>query len=341
MIERLRDVNLKLKSTKCKFARGGVDYLGHVITATGLKTNSKLTDAVQKFPRPGNVHDVRRFLGMSSYYRWFIPNFAKVAQPLHQLTAKGVPFDWMKSCESGFVSLKTKLASPPVLAYPCFSKAFTLETDASIQELGAVLSQVQEDGKLRPVAYASRALNPSEKNYSVTELELLAVVWAVTHFHYYLYGNKVTVLTDHSAVKAVLETSNPTGKHARWWTRVYGRGVKEVSIKYRAGRENASADALSRHTQEPAPQLGIAEGKAQVAAVHSDYTIAELLLIDPATAVAEDDGKDYTVEQSKDPVLREMINFLQRGTLPEDPCKARKLAAQESVFTLCGISLAY
>ena len=123
------------------------------------------------------------------------------------------------------MSLKTKLASPPVLAYPCFSKAFTLETDASIQELRAVLSQVQEDGKLHPVAYASRALKPSEKNYSVTELETLAVVWAVTHFHYYLYGNSVTVLTDHSAVKAVLEMSNPMGKHARWWTRVYGRGV--------------------------------------------------------------------------------------------------------------------
>ena len=334
VIERLQDVNLKLKPTKCKFVRGGVDYLGHVITATGLKTNPRLTDAVQEFPRPGNVHDVRRFLGMSSYYRRFIPNFAKVAQPLHQLTAKGVPFDWTKSCESAFVSLKTKLASPPVLAYPCFSKAFTLETDASIQGLGAVLSQVQEDGKLHPVAYASRALNPSEKNYSVTELETLAVVWAVTHFHYYLYGNRVTVLTDHSAVKAVLETSNPTGKHARWWTRVYGRGVKEVSIKYRAGRENASADALSRHPQGPAPQLGIAEGEAQVAAIHSDHTITELLLIDPATAVAGDDGNDYTVEQSKDPVLREMINFLQGGTLPEDPSKARKLAAQESVFTL-------
>ena len=101
-----------------------------------------------------------------------------------------------------------------------------------------------------------------------------------------------------------------------------------MSIKHRAGRENASADALSRH------QLGIAEGEAQVAAVHSDHTIAELLLIHPATVVAEDDGSDYAVEQSKDSVLREMINFLQGGNLPEDPSKARKLAAQESVFTL-------
>ena len=202
--------------------RGEVDYLGHVITAGGLKPNPRLTNAVQEFPRPSNLQEVRRFLGMTSYYRRFIANFAKVAQPLHQLTAKGVPFDWTWECETAFQTLKSRLVTPPVLAYPCFTKDFTLETDASIQGLGAVLSQVQEDGKLHPVAFASRALNPSEKNYSVTKLETVAVVWAITHFHSHLYGNKVTVLTDHSAVKAVLETPNPTSKHARWWTRVYG-----------------------------------------------------------------------------------------------------------------------
>ena len=169
---------------------------------------------------------------MTSYYRRFIRNFAKVAQPLHQLTAKGVPFDWTVESETAFQALKTRLVTPPVLVYPCFTKNFMLETDALIQGLGAVLSEVQEDGKLHPVAYASRALNPSEKNYSATELETLAVVWAVTHFHSHLYRNKVT---DHSAVKAVLETPNPMGNHARWWTRVYGRGVKEVHIVYRAG----------------------------------------------------------------------------------------------------------
>lgn len=92
---------------------------------------------------------------MTSYYRRFIPKFAKVAQPLHQLTAKGVPFNWTAECETAFLILKTRLVTPPVLAYPCFTKDFTLEMDASIQGLGAVLSQVQEDGRLHPVAYAS------------------------------------------------------------------------------------------------------------------------------------------------------------------------------------------
>ena len=101
--------------------------------------------------------------------------------------------------------------------------------------IGAVLSQQQEDGLLHPIAYASRSLTSSERNYAITELETLAVVWAITHFIPYLYGHEVTVYTDHTEVKAVLETLNPTGKIARWWTKVYGSGVKSVTIRYRPG----------------------------------------------------------------------------------------------------------
>ena len=109
-----------------------------------------------------------------------------------------------------------------MLAYPDFSKDFVLETDASRMGLGAVLSQVQHDKRLHPISYASRSLSAPEKNYGITELETLAVVWAVNHYHAYLYGHKVTVLTDHSAAKAVLDTPSSSGKHARWWTKVYG-----------------------------------------------------------------------------------------------------------------------
>ena len=116
---------------------------------------------------------------------------------------------------------------------------------------GAILSQPQLDGKLHPVVYASCALNKAEKNYSITELETLAVARAISHFHSYLYGNRVTVLTDHSAVRATLETPNPTSKHAHWWSKVYGRSVKEVVIRYRAGRENVGANALSRSPRDP------------------------------------------------------------------------------------------
>ena len=138
----------------------------------------------------------------------------KLAQPLHALTCKDVTFSWNADCQLSFDNLKQKLTTPPVLAYPRFDRGFTLETDASVQGLGAVLSQVQEDGKLHPVVFASRALTQPERNYGITELETLAVVWAISHFHHHLYGNSVTVFTDHTAVRAVLETPNPSGKHA-------------------------------------------------------------------------------------------------------------------------------
>ena len=103
-----------------------------------------------------------------------------------------------------------------------------METDASVQGLGAILSQVQSNGEVHSVAYASRVLSMTEKKYAITELETLAVVWAVTHFHAYLYGNDVTIYTDHSAVKAVLETPNPSSKHACWWSKVYDSSVRSA-----------------------------------------------------------------------------------------------------------------
>ena len=265
VLGRLQEAKLKLKAVKCRFGRAEVEYLGHIITPQGLKTNPRLVLAVKQFPTPRNVREVRQFLGLSSYYHRFIPSFAKCAQPLHNLTRQGVQFKWCTECQQAFEFLKQRLIEAPVLAYPSFSKEFVLETDASIEGLGAVLSQAQGDGRLHPIAFASRALSQAERNYSITELETLAVVWAVSHFHYYLYNQVVTVYTDHTAVKAVLETPNPSGKHARWWEKVYGRGVKSVKIVYRPGRMNGNADALSRNPQLSAPVDQLGDGEVQVA----------------------------------------------------------------------------
>ena len=127
--------------------------------------------------------------------------------------------------------MKRKLTEATVLPYPAFGQEFVLETDASISGLGAGLSQKQADGKIHPIAYASHSLNTAEKNYGITELETLAVVWAISHYHSYLYGHDVTVLTDHSAIKSVFGAPTLSGKHARWWTRVYGHGFKNVKIQ--------------------------------------------------------------------------------------------------------------
>ena len=124
---------------------------------------------------------------------------------MYNLTRQGTPFNWTANCEQTFNTLKSKLLTAPILAYPDFTRDFVLETDASKQGLGAILSQLQDDFKLHPLAYASRSLSPSEKNY---ELETLAVVLAILHFRYHLYGYKVRVYTDHAAVKAVLGVLN-------------------------------------------------------------------------------------------------------------------------------------
>lgn len=148
------------------------------------------------------------------------------------MTKKEVEFCWTDDCQAAFDQLKKLLVQAPVLAYLNFNFSFVLETDASYVGLGAVLSQRLVDQKLHPVAFGSRALSPSEKNYSVTKLETLAVVWAIKHFHAYLYGQRVQVVTDHSAVKSLLGAPSSSGKHARWWLQVFGSGLQQVDIQY-------------------------------------------------------------------------------------------------------------
>ena len=221
--ERIREASLKLNPMKCKFVCDEVDYLGHLVTPAGLKPNNQNLDAVKHFPVPTNLRQLRQFLGLTSHYRRFIMNYSRIAYLLYALTKKGACFLWTADCEAAFESLRSKLLTTPVLAYPNFDKDFILETDASKQGLGAILSQYQTDNQLHPVAYASRSVSSAEANYAITDLETLAVVWAIIHFRYHLYGHAVTIITDHAAVKAILGTPNLTGKHARWWSKVYGR----------------------------------------------------------------------------------------------------------------------
>lgn len=123
-----------------------------------------------------------------------------LASPLHALTHKEVKFEWTVQCQQALDTLKEAITKAPVLVYPDFEKAFILETDACKDGLGALLSQKQTSGASQPIAYASHALSPPERNYSITDLKTLAVVWVIQHFRAYLYGHHVTVVTDHSAV---------------------------------------------------------------------------------------------------------------------------------------------
>ena len=339
VLERLRSANLKLKPSKCHFIRQEVEYLGHIITPDGLKPNPGRVEAVQQFPVPESVTQVRQFLGLTSYYRRFIDGFAKIASPLHSLTKKNAQFIWNSECQTAFDSLKQKLIDSPILVYPNFDQSFMLETDASIKGLGAILSQKHPDQRQHPVAYASRALSAPEKNYSITELETLAVVWAVHHFHAYLYGHEVLVITDHSAVKAILETPSPSGKHARWWTKVFGSEVKHIQIVHRPGCENAGADTLSRNPiasvseEQTDGEVQVAQVKTTATSDLSDVSISQLLDMPPS----QDNTQlmcSLDKEQEKDSELNSVIKFPETGVLPDHEQLAKKIAAQASQFVM-------
>ena len=316
VIQRLSEAGLMLKPSKCHFIYQEMQYLGHLLSPERIRPNPERIAAVREYTTPRSVKEVKQFLGLASYYRRFVKGFAKIAQPLHALTQKGAPFVWTPECKEAFTQLQQRLIESPVLEYPDFAKAFTLlETDASAMGLGAVLSQRGTDGNLHSVAYASRALAPQEKRYPITELETVAVVWAaVSHFHAYLYGHDVHVFTDHSAVKAVLETPNPSGKHARWWSKIFGSGVRNIDITYRAGKENTNADALSRCPKRDALE-GATTTSVQVAEVQStDADISDLLQSPPTVS----SSGHYTDKQEKDPEILEMKVFLSSGRLPDD-----------------------
>jgi hypothetical protein len=156
------------------FATDTVEYLGHICTPEGVKSDPRKIRAIEEYPVPKTVRDIRAFIGLAGYYRRHVPNFAEFAKPLIHLTKKEIPFVWTAQHQRAFEGLKKVLSTEPLLIYPDFSQPFIVACDASTK---AVLSKVR-DGEERPIAYCSRQLNEAESKYSITELELLAFLFS-------------------------------------------------------------------------------------------------------------------------------------------------------------------
>uniref|UniRef100_A0A0A9XBE2 RNA-directed DNA polymerase n=1 Tax=Lygus hesperus TaxID=30085 RepID=A0A0A9XBE2_LYGHE len=243
IFDRLRQANLKVQMDKTEFLRKEVGFLGHLITESGLKPNPKKIEAITKFPVPKTTKELKGFLGLLSYYRKFIKNLADITKPLTIRLKKGNKInvndpDYIKC----FEQCKTLLTNDPVLKYPDFEKPFILNTDASGVALGAVLSQ-KFDNEIHPIAYASRTLSDTERKLSTIERELLACVWACQYFRPYLYGRKFTLETDHQPLQWLHSLKEPNSKLFRWKLRLEEFNFE---IKYKKGKHNANADALSR-----------------------------------------------------------------------------------------------
>ncbi len=214
------------------------------IDKNGIHTLDHKVHTVQKFPVPTTVDQIRSFIGLAGFYRQFVKDFSKIAQPLTSLLKKGAEFKWSEEQTRAFDALKHALCDAPVLAFPDFKRDFILCTDASNSGVGAVLMQNDDNGKSRAITFASRLLNKSEQNYSVTHREALAVVWALRHFRDLILSYHIHIFTDHSAVTDLFKGNNLSGKFARWHLTVQDYNP---SFSYVPGKANTVADALSRH----------------------------------------------------------------------------------------------
>jgi hypothetical protein len=242
VLERLRVAGLTLKLKKCVFATRSMEYLGHELSEEGVRPVQRLVTAVSEFPRPRDAVEVKRFVHLTGYYRKFIAAFGSIMAPMTRLLKKAHEWEWTEAQEFAFERVKAALTTKPLLVYPDFALPFRLVTDASKIGLGACLMQDQGHG-WQPIAYASKVNSSAESNYSITELECLAVVWSVKLFRPYLYGRAFGIITDHAVLKWLMTRPNLAGRLHRWSLTLQ---EYEFTIEYRPGTTNVVADALSR-----------------------------------------------------------------------------------------------
>ncbi len=343
VFKRLSDNGLKLKPSKCELFRDKVKYLGHIVSVNGIETDPEKSEALKTWPVPRNVEDVRKFIGFTGYYRRFVQNYARIVQPLNDLL-KGLPQKGKKKKKSGnpalwrweepqqhaFDTLIKCLTSPPILTYANYSLPFELHTDASLQGLGAVLYQKQDD-VLRVVAYASRSLRKSERNYPAHKLEFLALKWAVVDkFHEYLYGNKFQVKTDNNPLTYVLTSAKLDATGHRWLAAI---STYDFSISYRAGNQNQDADALSRRVNHVVHDDTIPVNIiTAISQAHSVETpLVESLSCD-ADVVSPDDiisslnqrPISWSKEQHSDPDIRRIVELVHATHKPTNRQLARE-----------------
>lgn len=246
VLKRLSEFNLKIQLDKCEFLKKETEFLGHIIAEDGVKPNPEKIDKIMNWPIPKNDKEIKQFLGLAGYYRRFIKDFSKITRNMTKYLKKDVVLN-IKDPDyiNAFNTLKKVLSTDQVLSYPEFDKPFILTTDASDFALGAVLSQIQE-GVEKPIAFGSRTLTDTESRYATNEKEALAIKWAVTKYKPYLFGGKFTLITDHKPL-TFIKTSEKNSKILRWRLELENY---DYDVKYKEGKTNVVADALSRRPVE-------------------------------------------------------------------------------------------
>ena len=255
VLTRLGEAGLKLKRQKCFFMQSSVEYLGHTISAEGLRPTQEKVRAVTEAPNPRSVSQLRSFLGLVNYYQKFLPNLSSTLAPLHRLLRKNSTWTWGPEQQKAFKEAKSQLTSSCLLVHFDPDRELILACDASPYGVGAVLSHRMDDGSEKPIAFASRSLAPAEKRYAQLDKEGLAIVFGVRKFHQYLLGRHFTILSDHKPLEHLFSETRPVPAMAsariqRWALTL---SAYDYSISYKPGADHINADVLSRLPLPEAP----------------------------------------------------------------------------------------
>ena len=244
VFRRLRDAGLKLSINKCFFAKEKLHYLGFILSMDGIEADPRKIEKISNLKPPKNAKGVKSLLGLTSFYKKFIPQYSQICAPLFSLLKKNNKFVWSEACQNALDKLKLALTSAPILAFPDMSRELILTCDASLSGLGYILGQIGDDNKEHVIEYSGRALHGAERNYTISELECLAVVEGVKAFNHYLATDiPFTIVTDHKALSSLKTMTNSSNSRlARLALFLQGLNYKVV---YRKGEQN-QADALSR-----------------------------------------------------------------------------------------------
>jgi transposase InsO family protein len=330
VLDKVKESGMKLNPKKCKFCQPKVKYLGHIVSANGVETDPDKLDKVANWQEPTNVDETRSFVSFAGYYRRFVKDFAAIVKPLtdlfsgirnHKKRRKGcrskpaVPWKWGPEQQQSFDALKRALTTPPILGYADYTLPFELHTDASGSGLGAVLYQ-QQAGMKRVIAYASRGLKNAERNYPAHKLEFLALKWAVSEkFHEYLYGSECVIYTDNNPLTYVTTSAKLDATGHRWLATL---AAYNFSIKYKCGKSNSDADALSRYKE-----ISDSSFKAIYKAILTPF-VTTLCMSQAVVPEYEPDEADvvmsnrmWRTRQRDDPVIGRFLNAVTNKVKPD------------------------
>ena len=300
-LERLQQHGIRLKREKCRFFQESVEYLGHVLSSKGVHTSPEKVRAVLEQPAPQNVAKLRSFLGQINYYAKFIGNLSTLLAPLHHLTRKGQPWNWTEECQRAFEEANRQMSEAPVLAHFDPKLPITLAADASSYGVGAVISHIMPDGSERPIAFASRTLSVSERNYAQIEKEALGLIFGVKKFHQFLYGRRFLLITDHKPLTTILgpKCGVPPLAAARMQRWALLLSAYSYEIRYRSTTAHGNADGLSR--------LPLPDSTPDASSVHpTSFNIGQLNSLPIQSSQVQN-------ATQVDPLLKKVLKYTKKG----------------------------